>query len=80
MAQKGAAELIFRGRREQKAAFPPCVDRVQKQGGGISVRMLSTVRPLLAGRIFFGAGGCLPILHGVQRARQKTCVELMAGR
>ena len=22
MAQKGAAELIFRGRREQKAAFP----------------------------------------------------------
>ena len=25
MAQEGAAELIFRGRREQKAAFPPCV-------------------------------------------------------
>ena len=24
MAQKGAAELIFRGRREQKAALPPC--------------------------------------------------------
>ena len=23
MAQKGAAGLIFRGRREQKAAFPP---------------------------------------------------------
>ena len=23
MAQKGAAELVFRGRREQKAAFPP---------------------------------------------------------
>ena len=23
MAQKGTAELIFRGRREQKAAFPP---------------------------------------------------------
>ena len=26
MAQKGAAELIFRGRREQKAAFPPWFD------------------------------------------------------
>ena len=27
--------------------------------------MPSTVRPLLAGRICFGAGGCLPIRHGV---------------
>ena len=27
MAQKGAAELIFRGRREQKAAFPPWTSR-----------------------------------------------------
>ena len=26
MAQKGAAELIFRGRREQNAAFPPCAE------------------------------------------------------
>ena len=25
----------------------------------------STVRPLQAGRFFFGAGGCLPIRHGV---------------
>ena len=28
MAQEGAAELILRGRREQKAAFPPCVRAV----------------------------------------------------
>ena len=27
MAQEGATELIFRGRREQKAAFPPLLPR-----------------------------------------------------
>ena len=34
MEKNGAAELIFRGRREQKAAFPPCPPTHPKPGRG----------------------------------------------
>ena len=84
MAQEGVAELTFRGRREQKTAFPPwrsrdkvpCRGAVCKSSEPSSAAALHRI--MMAGRFIsalagpsslYGAGGVWLIHHHYQQAK-----------
>ena len=64
MAQKGAAEVIFRGRREQKAVFPPWANPSKVRCPPLAAPVASfappTKKPWLAARGGFSSITSIP--------------------